>query len=240
MKALFFAPVYNQIRELPEILNDIAAARLPAVEFLFVNNGSSDGSEDLVHASGHAWIDVPRNRGVGYSYMLALDWALARDHAIFGTIAANGKMLPAEIPRLVDPIRAGQADYVTGSRFLTGGGYPNLPRFRRLSIPLVNAWVAVVHGARLTDATCGFRAFRLEIMRRARFDWHAEWLHTYSFEYYLYAKVLLDRRLQTLEVPITMRYPAAGTYSKIRPGRDWVAMLRPWLIARLEGEGFGP
>jgi len=240
MKALFFMPVYDQVRELPRVLDAIAAARLADVEFLLVNNGSRDGSQELIRASGHASIDLPQNRGVGYSYILALDWALAREYTIFGTIASNGKMLPAEISRLIDPIRTSQADYVTGSRFLAGGSSPNLPRFRRTSIPVVNAFVWMALGARLTDATCGFRAFRLEIMRRARFDWHATWLYTYSFEYYLYAKVLLGPRLRTLEVPITMQYPVSGAYSKIRPGWDWVAMLRPWVVARFEREGFAP
>ena len=98
----------------------------------------------------------------------------------------------------------------------SGGGSPNLPGFRRRSIPLVNLFVRAVTGARLTDATCGFRALRLDLLRRADFDWHAPWLHTYGLEYYLYAKVLLDRRIRWTEIPVTMRYPAAGPYSKIR------------------------
>jgi len=80
----------------------------------------------------------------------------------------------------------------------------------------------------------------VDLVRRADFDWRAPWLASYGLEYYLYAKVLRDRRLRWLERPVTMRYPAAGRYSKIRPGRDWWAMLRPWLRARLDGRGFRP
>jgi dolichol-phosphate mannosyltransferase len=170
--------------------------------------------------------------------MRAIDWALERGVEVFGAMAANGKMLPAEIPRLLAPILGGEADYVNGSRFLAGGGSPNLPEFRRRSIPLVNVFVRLATGARLSDATCGFRAFRLDLLRRAEFDWHAPWLHTYGFEYYLYAKILLDPVIRSVEVPVTMRYPEAGRYSKIRPGRDWYAMLEPWLRARLDGRGF--
>jgi len=238
MKVLFFAPVFNQARELPRVLAEFAASAPPGVELLLVNNGSSDGSEVLVRESGHPFLDLPRNQGVGYGYIRAIDWALERGTEIFGAMAANGKMLPAEIPRLLAPILADQADYVNGSRFLPGGGSPNLPEFRRRSIPLVNAFVRAVTGVALSDATCGFRAFRLDLLRRAEFDWRAPRLHTYGFEYYLYAKVLLDRRIRRVEVPVTMRYPEAGRYSKIRPGRDWYAMLAPWLRARLDGKGF--
>ena len=79
----------------------------------------------MVHTSGFPYLDVPRNRGVGYSYMLALDWALEHGYEVFGTMASNGKMLPSEMPRLLGPVLRGEADYVTGSRFLKGGGSPN-------------------------------------------------------------------------------------------------------------------
>jgi dolichol-phosphate mannosyltransferase len=238
MKILFFAPVFNQVRELPRLLAELRESAPPDVGVLLVNNGSSDGSEKLVRESGYPFIDLPRNLGVGHGYIRAIDWALERGVEIFGAMAANGKMLPAEIPRLLAPILEGRMDYVNGSRFLAGGGSPNLPGFRRRSIPLVNLFVRAVTGVRLTDATCGFRALRLDLLRRADFDWHAPWLHTYGFEYYLYAKVLLDRRIRWTEIPVTMRYPETGRYSKIRPGRDWYAMLKPWLRARIDGKGF--
>ncbi|HEX3531822.1 MAG TPA: glycosyltransferase family 2 protein [Thermoanaerobaculia bacterium] len=238
MKSVFFVPVFNQLRELPGVLAELRASGPACDTVLLVNNGSSDGSEALVRASGYPYLDLPRNQGVGYSYMLALDWALARGFEVFGTMASNGKMLPSEMPRLLDPVLSGEADHVTGSRFLAGGASPNLPAFRRRSIPWVNLFVRLCTGATLTDATCGYRAFRLDLVRRADFDWHAPWLETYGLEYYLYAKVLLDPRLRWLEVPVTMRYPQAGPYSKIRAGRDWLAMLKPWLIARLDRRGF--
>jgi glycosyltransferase involved in cell wall biosynthesis len=183
---------------------------------------------------------LPENLGVGYSYIRALEWALEADYDVFGTIASNGKMLPAEMSRLLAPIERGEADYVTGSRFMPGGDSPNLPGFRRNAIPWVNRFVALTTGARLTDATCGYRALRLDLIRAARFDWRAAWLYTYGTEYYLYAKVVLDRRLRWCEVPITMRYPPAGPYTKIKAGIGWWAMLRPWIQARLDGQGFDP
>jgi dolichol-phosphate mannosyltransferase len=223
--------VYDQVRELPVVLEEINGASLTGVDYLFVNNGSTDGSANLIHESGHPFLDVDVNQGIGLSYRLALEWAMARGYRHFGTMAANGKMLATEIPRLLEPLRSGTADYVTGSRFLPGGSSPNLPAFRRRTIPLVNLLARLTTGAVLTDATNGFRAFKLDLLRRARFDWHAEWLMTYGLEYYIYAKVLRDSTLRAIEVPTTMRYPASGSYSKISPGADWWHMIQPWLRA---------
>lgn len=237
-RTVFFLPIYNQVAELPQVLDEIDKARLWKVDFLLINNGSSDGSEELIRGSRHHRLEIDQNLGVGYSYIRAIEWALEQGYDFLGTMAANGKMIPSEIPRLLDPLQSGNAMYVSGSRFLSGTRSPNLPRFRRAAIPTVNSFAWAMTGKRLTDATNGFRAFRLSIMERATFDWHAEWLRTYAFEYYLYAKVLMDRELTTLEVATTMRYPAEGRYSKIKPGRDWFAMLWPWVRARFDGHGF--
>lgn len=241
MRSLLFIPVYNQRDEFPQVLEELKAAPLPCDEVLLVNNGSSDGSEALVKNSGYPYLDLPKNLGVGYSFMKAVDWALARDFEVFSVIASNGKMLPSELGRVLGPVLRGEADYVTGSRFLEGGDSPNLPRFRKSAIPMVNQFVRALTGAHLTDATCGYKAMRLALFRRARFDWHAPWLNTYGFEYYLYGKVVLDGTLRWREVPITMRYPPSGKrYSKMTPFKSWYEMLKPWVRARWDGKGFGP
>jgi glycosyltransferase involved in cell wall biosynthesis len=239
MKSLFFIPVYNQVQELPRLLSELRATDLPCNTLLFLNNGSNDGSEQLIHACGFPWLDVKSNRGIGHGFVVAIDWALDQGYDILGVLAGNGKMLPAEMNQVLDPILQGETDYVTGSRFLLGGTSPNLPRFREWSIPVVNRFVQALTGVRLTDATCGYRAFRLDLLRRARFDWHATWLDGYGFEYYLYAKVLLDRSIRWKEVPITMRYPPRGhRYSKIKPFVGWYDMLKPWVVARFDGRVF--
>ena len=241
LKSVMFMPVYNQVQEFPRLLAELKATELPCETLLIVNNGSSDGTAELIRGSGFAYLDLPMNRGVGYSYQQALEWALERDYDIFGTMAGNGKMLPSEMHRVLAPLENGTADYVTGSRFLDQGDSPNLPRFRRFSIPMVNLFIRIVTGATITDATCGYRAFRLDLIRRAQFDWRAEWLHTYGMESYVYAKVLLARGITWTEVPITMRYPPRGhRYSKIRPIIDWYRILSPWLVARFENKGFAP
>ena len=163
MKVLAMAPVFNQVHELPQVLAEIAELDLPCDEFLLVNNGCDDGSEELIRDSGHPSIGVERNRGVGWAILAAAEWGLEHGYDVLVVMASNGKMLPAEMHRVVEPILRGEADYVTGSRYLSGGASPNLPGFRKHAIPMVNRMVRVATGQRVTDATCGYRAFRLEL-----------------------------------------------------------------------------
>jgi hypothetical protein len=104
---------------------------------------------------------------------------------------------------------------------------------------MVNLFVWLLYGVRLTDATCGYKAYRLELFRRATFDWRSSSLDTYGFEYYLYGKILRDSTIRSVEVPITMRYPGGkAPYSKIKPFKGWYHMLKPWVIARFDRKGF--
>ena len=76
MKTLVWVSVFNQVRELPSVLDGLAALTEVDIDVLLVNNGSRDGSEKLIHDSGHAYINVGKNLGVGHSYALAIDWAI--------------------------------------------------------------------------------------------------------------------------------------------------------------------
>lgn len=239
VRSVFMIPVFNQVRELPRLLEELSGP-LACDELIFVNNGSTDGSEALMRQSPFTVLEVERNQGIGYSLQLATRWALERDFDVFGVLAGNGKMLPSEMDRVLAPIEAGECEFVWGSRFLSGGASPNLPAFRRTAIPMVNAYVKLLTGHTVTDATCGYAAYELELFERARFDWEAPWLREYGFEYYLRAQVLFDPTIRWREVPITMRYPESGPYSKIRPLVGWWSMLRPWLIAAADRKGFRP
>lgn len=239
MKSLFFAPIYNQARELPRLLEELKDPSLPCSKILLVDDGSNDGSEKLIESSGFEFIRVETNHGVGHSFMLAVDYALKHDFDVIGVIAGNGKMLPSEMPRVLLPILNDEKDFVWGSRFREGGASPNLPLFRRLAIPICSVFVRILTGTAITDATCGYRAFRLSIFKSARFDWHAKWLETYGFETYLHAKVVMAKRWRFLEVPVTMKYPESGvSYSKMKPIVGWYQMMLPWVVARVDRKWF--
>lgn len=241
MKSVFIINAYNEIHHLPALIAEVKATAMACTTVLLVNNGSTDGTEKVIRDSGLPYIENAVNLGANAGFQSALKWALRERYDVFGGIAGNGKMLPSEAGRLLEPILSGRADYVTGSRFLQGGATINLPTFRKQSIPWVNKYVKFLTGQSVSDATGGYRAFKLDLIRRATFDWNAEWLRTYGLEYYLYCKVLMDPSVRWTEVPVTSRYPAKGVpYSKLSPGRDWYDMLKPWIVARLDGKGFTP
>ena len=76
--ALMFLPVFNQINEIPRVISEIRDEGPGDVDFLLFDNGSTDGSSEVIAGSGLPFLAVERNQGIGHSYALALDWASER------------------------------------------------------------------------------------------------------------------------------------------------------------------
>jgi dolichol-phosphate mannosyltransferase len=154
----------------------------------------------------------------------------ALDHAydIVVTQAGNDKDDPLELPRLLDPIINGEADFVQGSRFLPGGSYGNTPFYRVLATRFVHPVLfSLAVGKRLTESTNGFRAIRTSILRDPRIDWHQGWLDKYELEPYLLFKVI-QLGYRHCEVPVTKTYPPHHLgYTKMKPFSGWWSILRP-------------
>ncbi len=202
-------------------------------DLLFVDDGSSDGSNEFLREEGRTVIRHNRNLGIGYGIREAIEYGRQGGYRIIVIMAANGKMLPEEISRLTNPIIREGFDYVQGSRNLEGGESPNIPLFRKVTIRLFTRLVNFFTGFRGTDVTCGFRAYRLSLFDNPRFNLGQEWLNHYEMEYYIHFHVLKGKYRVT-EAPVSMVYPESGkNYSKIRPIVGWWSMIRPWVFLYL-------
>ena len=110
-----------------------------------------------------------------------------------------------------------------------------------LLISLIGRGSVILYQKKITDATCGFRAFKLSLVNSASYDIFANWLKKYAFEPYLYSNVLLDKDVRSKEVAITMDYPKKESklkYTKIKPILDYPSLFFPYLIAYLNPKKF--
>lgn len=224
--------VYNEGLRVETVLNKLR--HVPACcDVLVVDDGSNDESVGVIARFDYPVIRHAQNLGVGISVREAIQYAICHSYSYFALIAGNGKMDPARIPLLLDPLRSGACDYVQGSRYLEGGRHENLPLFRHLMIKAFTLVAWGLTGFRGTDVTCGFRAYTLALFRHRDIDIGQSWLDGYEMEYYIHYKAIkLGYRLR--EVPVSMTYPTDGRpYSKIRPFVGWWSMVRPWVLLSL-------
>jgi len=203
-------------------------------DLLVFDDGSTDGALDDVDRSRVIVLRNETNHGIGSAMKRVFEYSLERGYDVLVIQAGNDKDDPLQIPALLAPIEAGAADFVQGSRFLDGGGFGNMPKYRVFGTRVVHPLVfSLASGKRVTESTNGFRAFKTAILRDARIDWRQDWLDRYELEPYLMLKAIkLGYRHR--EVAVTKIYPHHELgYTKMRPVIDWWSILRPVIYLSL-------
>jgi glycosyltransferase involved in cell wall biosynthesis len=141
-------PCLDEAASLPWVLS-----RLPGgYRAIVADNGSTDGSAEIAAAHGATVVHVPQ-RGFGAAAHAGLQAATA-EFVCF--CDADGSMDPAQLPWVLDPVRAGEYDLVLGRRRPARGAWP------------LHARVANIALARMLEARTGLRLHDLGPMRAAR------------------------------------------------------------------------
>jgi hypothetical protein len=153
-------PAFNEERN---IQHSIATVRkdAPYVDVLVVDDGSRDGTARLARASGATVITLPVNLGIFDAMHTAFIYAHRNEYDAAVQVDADGQHQPSEIPVILGPVLDGSADVVIGSRYLEGRGYKT-PLSRRMGMILFANVTSALIGRRVTDTTCGFRAYSRE------------------------------------------------------------------------------
>ena len=112
------------------------------------------------------------------------------------SLDADGQHDPAELPLLVRPILDGEADMVQGSRLL--GRYEQESGIRHLGVLMLSRLVTLMTGTRITDVSNGYRATRVDLMRKLVLEQDQFWTSEVIIE-------ALRHRARIREVPITVR-----------------------------------
>jgi glycosyltransferase involved in cell wall biosynthesis len=155
-------PAFNEEPTVADVIAEIPsdAAGL-ATEVIVVVDGARDATATEATRAGALVCDVPVNRGQGAALKLGYWLARARGAQVICTIDADGQYEPAEIARVVEPILAGRADFVSGSRRL--GTELTTDATRHLGVIVFGAILTVLTRQRVTDPACGLRAMRAEV-----------------------------------------------------------------------------
>jgi dolichol-phosphate mannosyltransferase len=169
MKLLTAIPVYNEQRHLRAVLGEV---RRYSPEILVVNDGSTDRTAELLEAmqrerpEGTPPLRIlthPENRGYGAALISAFAYTLANDFEVLVTIDCDGQHQPARIPVLLEALD--DADIVSGSRYLRDFRQNGqAPADRRQINRQITSELNARFGLNLTDAFCGFKAYRREAL----------------------------------------------------------------------------
>jgi len=236
-------PAYNEAENLPALLRGVQETMEEAgaaYEVIVVDDGSRDRTAAIAEAFAATLplvlVRHPVNQGLGATLRDGLHTALERAGArdIVVTMDADDTHVPGLIPRMVAAIGEGH-DVVIASRYRPGARVCGVPLLRRImsgGAGLLMRAVFPIPGVR--DYTCGYRAYRVEALRRAAERYGSALVDQEGFQ--CMVDVLLKLRPLGLvfgEVPIVLRYDRKGGESKMRVGRTALHTLRLLLRRRL-------
>jgi glycosyltransferase involved in cell wall biosynthesis len=216
MKLIIQIPCLNEEETLPGTLADLPrqVEGFDVVEWLIIDDGSTDGTIDVARANGvHHIVKLTNNKGLAAGFQAGLDACLKLGADVIVNTDADNQYYGADIPKLVEPILAGRADMVVGDRETD-----TIEHFSPLKKRLQKAGSWVVRQASDTDVpdtTSGFRAYN----REAAIQVAVVSKYTYTLETIIQAGKLL---VATDHVPV-------GTNPKTRESRLFPSM---WAYVR--------
>ena len=235
MNYLCIVPIFNEELKLKKLMKKINQAKntINNLDFLIINNGSTDNSEAIIKKSKLNFISLKKNYGVGYALILGLKKAINLKYTHVIHLAGNGKMNPLQIKNFIKKIKNEKYQFVSGSRFLRKKDRKNNPIQRIIMIWILSKFISLLYANKITDATCGFRMFEVKLFKKDIKFFDQKKFYTYKYEYYSIGKILLKKYIKFTEIPVTMNYTKKN-YSKIRPILDWIPIFNGWLEARVD------
>ena len=165
--ALVIIPAYNEEGAIGPVLHGIPREACGLrVDTLVIDDGSADRTSEVSRAHGVYVATLGQNSGQGSA--LRVGYALAREHgaSYIVTLDADGQWDPGDIPRMLEPLVEGEADFVLGSRIL--GRALTDDSVRRAGVHVFARMLRLLTGLPITDTSTGVRAMRAEVTATVR------------------------------------------------------------------------
>jgi glycosyltransferase involved in cell wall biosynthesis len=205
MRGIAIVPAYNEALNIGRVVDELRVFD-PELAVVVISDGSSDRTAEVAAEHGAHVIRLPFNLGIGGAVQTGFRYAWEHGYQLAVRCDGDGQHDPAELPKVLGPVLAGDADIFVGSRFTGAEGYRSSVT-RRIGIRLLALVVSAIARQRVTDTTSGFQALN----RRALGLFAGDYPHDYPE---VEGMVMTIRhRLRLQEVPVAMREREHGSSS---------------------------
>jgi dolichol-phosphate mannosyltransferase len=228
-RALVIIPTFNERENIARIIS-IVLTKDPRLEVLVVDDGSPDGTAEIVEslAAQNDRVHIlkrAKKMGLGTAYIAGFKWSLQHDYAYTFEMDADFSHDPAHLPEFLRAVET--ADLVLGSRYRDGKvTVVNWPIDRLLLSYFANVYARWVTGLPLWDSTGGFKCYRRAVLEAVDLDDVRS--NGYAFQIEMSFRAW-RKKFRIVEIPIVFVDRTEGT-SKMSKA---IVREAVWMVWRL-------
>lgn len=204
-KVLLIIPAYNEAENIEKVINNIVQ-NYPQYDYVIVNDGSRDDTEEICLKNHYQVLNLPLNLGIGGAVQTGYRYALKNHYDIAIQIDGDGQHDIAYVEKLIEPIISGRADITIGSRFIEREGFQSSVT-RRMGISLLSGLIHVLCFKKVKDVTSGFRAVNEKFIKIYAENYPSDYPEPEA----IVAAIMHRGRIA--EVPVIMKERAGGSSS---------------------------
>jgi len=205
MKTIVVIPAYNEKDTLENLINDIRT-NASNVDYVVVNDCSTDESVKLLDEIDAVYLNCPINLGIGGAVQTGYKYALDNGYDIAIQVDGDGQHDVAYINDMIKIIESGEANVVIGSRFIDKEGFQSSSS-RRVGINILSRLIWLMCGVKIKDVTSGYRAVDKGMIKLFADNYPDD----YPEPEVIVTSVLHGAKVK--EIPVIMRERTAGTSS---------------------------
>lgn len=165
---LLVVPAYNEADSIGHLVDRLHSF-VPGADILVVNDGSQDGTAEVLRKKDLFVVTHPFNMGIGVTFQTGCKFAVLRGYEYIVRMDGDGQHDVRFVAKLLEPVFKNKLDITVGSRFL-GDSSIKSTFFRLVGIRIIAFFIAAITGKRVTDPTSGFCA-----MNRKAFAYFADY-----------------------------------------------------------------
>lgn len=154
-KVLAIIPAYNEEGSLQNTIEELKAVA-PEVDFIVINDGSTDSTGGICRANGYPVLDLPVNGGLTVGFQTGMKYAARKGYSYAIQFDADGQHMPRYIDAMCKKMDETDADIVIGSRFVQ---FKKEHSARMFGSRIITFIVKMTTGKRVSDPTSGMRMF---------------------------------------------------------------------------------
>lgn len=229
-KILLIIPAYNEAENIEKVVNNLIK-NYPQYDYVIVNDGSRDETEEICLKNHYQVLNLPLNLGIGGAVQTGYRYALKNHYDIAIQIDGDGQHDIAYVEKLIEPIISGDADITIGSRFIEKEGFQSSVT-RRMGISFLSGLIHVLCFKKVKDVTSGFRAVNKKFIKLYAENYPSDYPEPEA----IVAAIM--HRGKIIEVPVVMKERAGGS-SSINLRRSIYYMIKVTLAIFVSRISFG-